>query len=180
MTERQNAPFKLELPEKPSLEWILQALDDMNDGLIDASIEELQSMTDLLEGKIDGYEAVIDRLEADSARLKARAQRYAAAAKVSDNKIQRLKDMLVFSLRSRGINKFSGNEHSVRLIKSERVKVSAEATLDLYSVYPSYMRMKFEWDLPRIKTALKAGCVDAAKIAVVEDSFSPKFEVLKG
>jgi len=115
-----------------------------------------------LNDKLDSCQYVIKELESDSNALKDEAKRLNAKAKVLSNNADRIKNMMLESLKASELQKVKSKHFNFSLRKSKSVNVVNEDLLGR-----EFFRIKKEVDKTKLSKALKDGEVDGA--ALVEN-----------
>ena len=152
-----------------------------NGGELTPELEAAMAETSAsLVAKTDGYGALIRKFDAATTSIDAEIKRLQALKKTAVNATERLKNHLLFSMQTNGVNKLEGNLTKISLRKSERVITDDESILAPYyftieavrSTLPPYITLG---DLKVSKTAIK----DLAKKegvlipgAVIEENYS--------
>ena len=166
------------MEESMSLPNILSLMTQVDEGMINASVEDMTALMEKAELKVDSYKYIIDKFESESERLANKIKDFQASKKVIDSKVERIKSLLVFSMQKNSFTKFNGEEYKVRLQASKSVAVKREpAAMDMVES-PEFVRVKYEWVKPEIKKALDSG--KEISFAEFKESLAPIFTVNKG
>lgn len=143
-----------------SLTDILSQIEAIEDAEIELPLATKYDLQD----KIDDYYRVIKSLEASKAGLKAEIEVFKSKVESLDKKIDRIKDHLVYGMRTFGWSKIKGNLVSASIRTGRSVLILD----DNPEAYPEFTVSKTSvfWDKKKIKEALeeKPDAVDFAKI----------------
>lgn len=181
MTNESAAAANLVEPPKPTLNSLLASLKAVDDEMIEVSLDE---QLDLIENgriKVDNYKYILDKLEVQAIFLEKRREEIQKSLQVINNNIKRIKEHLIYALRSNGFEKFTGHEYVVSVRKAApAVEVKAEPTVAMKIKYPDYIKTKYEWDKTALKEAVKRGDdPELAELAGLRETFYPKFSIVK-
>jgi imidazolonepropionase-like amidohydrolase len=157
---------------------ILDTLSAFDDGELELSEADIQSLHNQLRSKPDSIRYVIDDLDDQGKRHRVYAREHADKARAIENSIERLKKYVVSAMQNAGFEKMSGDEWQVSLLKSESVEIVGEPNEVVRSSYPDFVKTKYEWSLSSVKDAIKAGVPVA--FATLNTKYSPRFTVKKG
>lgn len=116
--------------------------------------DTLESITDSIQEKADGYAAVIATIDAENSAIKAEKDRLAKRESVNKNKIERLKKNLLDVMNETGEVKFSTDLHSFGIRKTQSVAIADDWETKLPK---EYVRTTFAPDKTTIKEDLKNG-----------------------
>lgn len=140
-----------------------EALEVLSDPDLDQDMvkDTLEGLEGELKDKAKNVAAFYQNLLADVDAMKAAEQRIAARRKVLENKTNQMKDYLRDNMVACEINKIECPEFSISLRKpSDVVEVEDESLIP-----KEYFDTKVTLNKTRLKSALKDGCIDGAKLS---------------
>lgn len=132
-----------------------------NGGELTPELEAAMAETSAsLIAKTDGYGSLIRKFESATTSIDAEIKRLQALKKTAVNATERLKNHLLFSMQTNGVNKLEGNLTKISLRRSERLITDDESILAPYyftieairETLPPYIQLG---DLKVNKTAIK-------------------------
>ncbi len=166
--------------EKPkTLGEILAYLDAVDQGLIAAAPEDQAEIGALLVAKIDNTAEVIGELESQEDRLRAAAKKLSEGARQVAARIDRIKHYMSFHMQTNGFQQIPGECWKARLNTSLSVEPKRDPTID-DAKQEGFVRIKYEWDKKRLKTALEALDPAAMEVAELVLGASVSIDVNKG
>ena len=167
--------------ERMSLPQILNLMTQVDEGLINASLDDMKWLMNQAELKVDAYKHVKDQLEEVESRLDKKVKEFTKAKKVVAKQLKRLSELMTHSLQKNGFTKFKGEEYRVSLVCNSRTTITKRepTAMDVVN-HPQYVRTSYEWDKNALAKGLKDGCEFAASVAEIKEKMNPKFDVNKG
>lgn len=114
---------------------------------------------DNLKTKLDGYATVIDEMKNRSSVRREEAQRLYALARIDENAVERLKENLLWFMKSHDLDEIQAELHRFRVANNGGVQpmVMASGHSPADYVDTPYARVRYEWDTDAIRQALKEG-----------------------
>lgn len=172
-------PFESTKPKK-NLSEILSLMRASDEGMLDLSPEEMLQLGADGEVKVDGYYHMITKYLSESARLASIAKNFANAAAAHAAQADRMKNALCYHMRENGYASLPGQDWKVSLRASQKVAMKIPVpvpTAEQALQYADYVRVKYEWNKVALKTGLEFGDEIAIKVACLEESYWPDFDV---
>jgi hypothetical protein len=140
----------------------LRQLDEAEDVIL---LDHLQAIENVKQ-KIDSYRYIIEQLSLHEEYNKKKAADHQALANRYKQMAARCEERLLWNLKQDGSDELKGNESSVRISKSIRVKMKRDAPAeDDFVKYHDYIKYSWKWDINKIKSDLKAGSANAQEVA---------------
>jgi len=175
---KQN--LSLFIKPEMSLPMILDLMTQVDEGVVSASNEELETLMGRATTKIDSYKFIEDEYEDVEERLAVRIKEFQAAKKTVSNKKNNLKKLLVYSMQKNGFTKFKGEDYKVHLLKTKSIDPKREPRPMDVVIAPELVKVTYEWKKTEIKKAMEKGDEFATAIASVKEKTTPVFTVNKG
>lgn len=134
---------------------LLETLTLCDAGLVNLTLEENEELLKRTAIKVDNYKYLLEKLEAESERLKKRIDEFKFSRSAVDNKIESVKKLLLKHMEAQGFTKLPGEDFKVSVTESEFVEVKTDATYELFTEFPAFIKPSYAWDKPMLKEALK-------------------------
>lgn len=144
--------FEINETIRAKLEEIYEQVDE--DGCFDGDFSEIEALNVERDEKIENLALFYKETLAEAGAIKAEADKLAKRAKVAENKANRLKEYLTFTLQSSEVEKFSTPKVKISFRSSEAVVIDDELKIP-----QEFLNLKstVQPDKTAIKEALKAG-----------------------
>jgi vacuolar-type H+-ATPase subunit I/STV1 len=166
------------MPEKLSLQAILAKIDELDQ----AEVIDDQAAAEIREAlgeKTDSYYRAIQYYETREQALKSEVDRLNTARKQLQNTVARIKEMLRFTMSSKGYKKLPGELYQASLVSRETLKIKRLPNEFDAVDYDGFVNVKLSWDLPKLKAAAKTD-EEIAALFDKETTESLRFTVKKG
>lgn len=165
------------MTERLTMQDILTRIEALDNAEVidDAQAAELR---ELLEDKTDRYYHVIQALEGREQVLKSEVDRLNTARKQLLNNAKRVKELLTFTMRSKGYKKLPGDIYAASLVSREVLKAKRDPSEFDAVEYDGFVNVKLSWDLPKLKAAAKTD-EEIAELFDKETTESLRFNVRK-
>ena len=167
------------LEQTRSLWDLLDLLEKIDEGILNLSIPEQESILKESQVKIDRYKAVIDRLENHSRFLGERAAEFTDQKRIVDSKVKRIKEYLIRVLRLKGTDRWTGETFQVKIANSEAVHAIAEPNSALSLQFPKLVNRRYSWDKRALKEELSKEKSPLHKFARIIKNENVKFSFRK-
>lgn len=117
--------------------------------------EELLTLKEATNAKIETYSWIMDRLESEATYWKQKAEQFSKISRGLDNAREKMKDRLRSYMELTNQPSLTGIDVEFRLVKgADKVEIDAEKQpMD----FPEFTRITATWDKDKIKHALQAG-----------------------
>lgn len=149
-----------------------------NGGELTPELEELwQDNAEALVKKTDNYNTLLKNFEAHSSNLDAEIKRLQALKKTDDNAIKRIKEHLLNTMQTFGIEELKGDFCKITIAKSTATEVDEEAALynfknrieEFRDSLPSYIKVTTGIDKTEAKRVAKETGIVPAGIEFIEN-----------
>lgn len=166
---------------KLSLNQLLLKMTEVDDGMLELSLDDQIELIDAGKIKVDNYKYFIDKVDAQAELFKKWEREFREKKQVMENLSKRIKDHMIWSMNNNGFKKFTGERYVVTIRRAKSsVVVTSKPTPEMMLDFSDLIRTKYEWEKDKIATALKTGNEDVAQFASFKENYSAKFEVNKG
>lgn len=147
-----------------------QQIEDLlieNGGELTPEIEQLmESTSEALAVKVDGYNHIIRRLEGFAASAKAEKERLAKLQKVAENGVKAIKAHIADVMQAQGISKLESATCKIGFRRTESVAITDEELLlrpyrhtvdTIAPTLPEWVKVSIDIDKTALKAYIKAG-----------------------
>jgi len=163
-----------------SLNDLLMLLNQVDDGMVMLSGEDMQTAIGDIKDKVDDLNYVKDKMESEIARLKGLEVEVKTKRQGIENSLKRLKEYVTYSLRNSETEILHGETHTLRVRKTKSEKLK-NVVLDLDMV--SYLERKYTGSVAyKLNSSiLKPQLEDSDKEKFYErtESYTTSFKVRK-
>lgn len=138
-----------------SLNDLLSYLHKADEGLIEFDPEKHKETLLEAEIKIDSYKYILNKYDLAILDAKQNIEAYQAIKKTLENKAERLKNLLLWIMKSKQLNEISGQKHSVKLCSKDVIAITAEPSAATRLHHPDLVKVKYSWDKVAFDKAFK-------------------------
>lgn len=170
-------PEETKLPDKITLPQLLELMRKMDDGLIELSVEDMETLGRKAKIKVDHYKYFMDKCDAEAARLEKMIKDFTARKKSIENKKKGAEFILMTRTKAEDLDGMAGDEYSfkIKVLKQNKCilnKGFEKPDQAAFLEHSDFIGCKYSWKLDPLKKELKAGNTDLQKIAKLIDTES--------
>jgi len=149
-----------EAKARPTFPKLVTAMKAVDDGLINATDDDLREIATALFDKVDDYHYTITAFEDRAKRLGDEIKERQAKKKSLENRQARLEQLMTHYMLEKDFQTIPGNEYQVDLKRRKSIAWAenmSSPTPELYRKYPAFIRRKYEWNKTELTKAIKQG-----------------------
>ena len=162
-----------------SLNQLLTAIEDLEEGYLDLSREQIETLLGDVKDKVDNIHNFLGRLESDQERLAKDIKILQARKRALANTQDRLKEYVLFSMESNGALLLRGKTWQVKVQKRKTIKIRDCQLEDTFE-HSDFVNFEYKFNRERVLEAYKDGNEFAQSVCSDHESrflrFSPKKE----
>lgn len=135
----------------------LRIMREIDEGLIDATPEEMKLLGQARAEKIDAYNFTIAERKGDLARIEALLEPLLAEREFIKNEIKNIYRFLDWNLELEGYQDILGNDYAVTAKSSKKCKARVEAdTKAMMRFGDGFVKVSYDWRINEIKKILQS------------------------
>lgn len=169
------------LEKKASLDGLLTTMDQMDAGLLELDLDEMEALGESLAEKTDAYKAVLDRLEFRAAELKAQIDELTILRRAMEGKHDQIRRRMAAVMESHSLDRLPGKVWNARLSKSAALEFEPgreKPNDEDLALFPSWVTVELSWRKADIKREMQSG-VGHLPGAYIAERKSVVFRALK-
>lgn len=178
------------LEEKKSLRAILKLMSDVDDELIDISVEAFKELVgtilpDSIDENVDAIQRIREELEAKIALSAQRIKEEQALKKSFENSLKNLKTYIEYTMNDLNVTKLTGNKHVVSLVSRDQITVldrewDSDDYIKFNVINPEAIKREFKPNKTAIKNIMAKSPELMEGYAVLEKITFAKFSRNRG
>lgn len=141
---------ELSLPQR------LEAMRMIDEGLLNATPDQMRQLANGVKEKIDDYYKYKEDLEAYKNRLEMRITPWQQELARAKNDLNRFQKFIDWIMENNDRQEIPGEDYVLKNTTSKRCEIKVEADETFIVRFGRFIRTKYEWNLTEIKKAITA------------------------
>ena len=163
-------------PPKVRLFDLLAQMEDVVEGLLQMTVDELDDLKEATKEKVDGYKTILDTYDVYISRYKKEIDDLASIKKSLETKQKNLREWIALQMDQFKYERLPGEKYKVSLRKTKSYQLKqehAECGPVHYAQYQDFIKRTYAWEKKKILDDIKANGDKSAFIKWVDPVTKP-------
>ncbi len=161
----------------PNPSWplgdLMRLMEDFDAAVVALTDDQIAGLVEAIPAKVENYHGFVDFVRLRGKQFREHASQFEKTARGLEGRADAIESRLAYLMSTAGVKKLAGERWQATVKTNERIELkNSSCSAEDFLAFPAFAKSEFSWSKTEIKNALKAGDLEAAKVADLKTSMT--------